>query len=436
MPNGNSATPLPSPREKALQLLHYLRDFIKLRSTVVRDIDAYARDGDVLWLGDLPQDRDCTSPAWNPGEEDSATWLRVRQQRLMPPPAVPAEVAPWVDAPEITRTDPDHVPVLREFIYVSGEQDEPPSEHHLDDHPEVSSAWVEYLPAWQVWRAERRRAESVQRVYARLFSIYQRQAKLGELYELVITFGLLQWHRPAGDLRRHCFVAAAELEFDREQGEIRLVSPKAGAKLMLEDEMIEADDRPPREHYDVIRELLPHWEDRLWSHEMAEAALKEWSRSLHADAGHSMELAPQTRPSTAPLVDFAPALVLRKRGAQSTVKIYDEMIRQLEPVDAVPSFGLERLVESVTDIESGEDPIPPEALDTPFPPLSSRIYFPKAANREQREIIARLRRHRGILVQGPPGTGKSHTIANLICHARAATHGGRRRNGEAFRFQF
>jgi len=47
------------------------------------------------------------------------------------------------------------------------------------------------------------------------------------------------------------------------------------------------------------------------------------------------------------------------------------------------------------------------------------IFFPKAFNDDQLEIIRRLSRSDGLVVQGPPGTGKTHTIANLICHAMA-----------------
>lgn len=417
--NEHSSHIVLSPQDKALQLLRYLRDFVKLRSTVVRDTDAYAKDGDVLWFGALPQDKDCSSPAWDAGQGDEAIWLRVSQQRLLPPPPVSEEIDPWVEKAQLTRTDPDHEPVLSPFIYVADDSENAPVEVSLAEHPEIQVSWNAYLPGWRAWRVERRRAESVQRIYARLFAIYQRQTKLGELYELVLAFGLLQWRRPTGNLRRHCFVTPAALEFDRDRGEIRLMSPAAGPKLAIEDEMLEAEDRPPRPHYDVLRELLTSWEQTLWDMEIAEAAFKEWSRSLHSDARHSMELDAQGRAGEAPSLDFAPALVLRKRGVQPTVKIYDKMIHQLEVPDAVPSFGLLRLVEPIDDTEVGEDPIPAEVLDTPFPPLSSRVYFPKPANREQREIIARLRRHRGILVQGPPGTGKSHTIANLICHLLA-----------------
>ncbi|WP_274902130.1 AAA domain-containing protein [Psychrobacter sp. DAB_AL62B] len=46
----------------------------------------------------------------------------------------------------------------------------------------------------------------------------------------------------------------------------------------------------------------------------------------------------------------------------------------------------------------------------------AELYFPKAFNSEQVQIIQQLGVHDGVVVQGPPGTGKTHTIANVICH--------------------
>lgn len=50
----------------------------------------------------------------------------------------------------------------------------------------------------------------------------------------------------------------------------------------------------------------------------------------------------------------------------------------------------------------------------------SELYFPKAYNDEQVQIIQMLDVNDGVVVQGPPGTGKTHTIANVICHYLAS----------------
>ena len=52
-------------------------------------------------------------------------------------------------------------------------------------------------------------------------------------------------------------------------------------------------------------------------------------------------------------------------------------------------------------------------------PITTDLFFPKAFNDDQVEIIRRLEKADGVVVQGPPGTGKTHTIANIICHMLA-----------------
>ena len=54
------------PESKALRLARYLREFVGLRSTTVYDVSKYES---VLWFGDMPQQPECQSPAWNPDRE-------------------------------------------------------------------------------------------------------------------------------------------------------------------------------------------------------------------------------------------------------------------------------------------------------------------------------------------------------------------------------
>ena len=47
---------------KVLRLARYLKGFVGLRSTIVRDVENYDT---VLWFADMPQVADCLSSAWN-----------------------------------------------------------------------------------------------------------------------------------------------------------------------------------------------------------------------------------------------------------------------------------------------------------------------------------------------------------------------------------
>ena len=49
-----------SSESKALRLARYLKEFVGLRSTTVYDLNKYES---VLWFSDMPQERECRSPA-------------------------------------------------------------------------------------------------------------------------------------------------------------------------------------------------------------------------------------------------------------------------------------------------------------------------------------------------------------------------------------
>ncbi|MCA9648032.1 MAG: AAA family ATPase, partial [Myxococcales bacterium] len=116
----------------------------------------------------------------------------------------------------------------------------------------------------------------------------------------------------------------------------------------------------------------------------------------------------------APIVTWAPALLLRKRSGRSMQQFF-QRIR-----DRITKAGEATVLWD--DLSENLDPDAPdwngEPRETRQPP-QQRYYLPLAANEEQLQILHRITGERGVLVQGPPGTGKSHTIANLICHLLA-----------------
>jgi hypothetical protein len=61
MPQQDAYEEVDAPQEsKALRLARYLKEFVSLRSTTVRDVDKYES---VVWFGDMPQETECQSPA-------------------------------------------------------------------------------------------------------------------------------------------------------------------------------------------------------------------------------------------------------------------------------------------------------------------------------------------------------------------------------------
>src|SRR3974390_2065252 len=161
-----------TPESKALRLARYLKAFVGLRSTTVRDVDKYES---VLWFGEMPQEPECRSPAWNDDFASADPWLEVHKQQFPNLPVLPEILHPWIDqeacghatvampALQATRLEPD-------FDAEVSEDEKPPLiQRHLDYYPEVKRAYDRYRPAWQAFSDEYRRRDAVQRTYAELF---------------------------------------------------------------------------------------------------------------------------------------------------------------------------------------------------------------------------------------------------------------------------
>jgi AAA domain len=412
---------------KALRLARYLKEFVGLRSTTVYDINKYES---VLWFGDMPQEPQCQSPAWNHEFEAGDPWLVVHKQQLPKPPGPPEVILPWIDQQALKQAA-DEMPKLRptrlepDLEAKIGEGEEPPFvEQRLGDHPEIVAAYDRYRPNWEAWSKEYQRRSRIQSVYAELFRMHTQVQKQGEIIELVLGLGLLVWRGStkgkSQPIIRHIVTARVDLQFDAATGIIQLNGAAEGAQLKIEDDMLDAELRPGREHYATIGEQLSSIGDDIWDRASIFSALKSWAVALHPDSEWSSDLKIPIGSENKPVVSFAPALVMRKRTQVGMVRIYDALIDRLNRnAGEVPS-GWSGLVDDVDDEGGfGSPPLQDETAAALNPELKE-VFFPLAANREQRRIVEAINRQRGVLVQGPPGTGKSHTIANLVCHLLAS----------------
>ncbi len=408
--------------DKAARLIEYLTRLADLRRKSVKDIANYNQ---VLWLHAVPKQKGCFTQIWGGNSDyDDSVWLEVQSRREPSVPKISNVCQDWVDQEALYRkTD---VPLLRDTIVRqvenenwSEDSDQPQFFSETDllvDHPAVSKKWEQYVEQkWISWSEEHNEWESIQRVYTKLFTIYQEQVKLGEEYELIVGLGLLTWQTPqAQQIQRHLLVATASLEFESRLGKFTVRPNADGARLRPELEMLEGYQ--PSKGEEIAKEGLQAAGDNPWDRSSTDGVLKGMVHSIDSKGEYAERLiAKASRNSDKPMVEYAPALILRKRSVRGLTEILRKLKIQIEGGEDIPvEFeDLAEIKENNDAQHNGDDDC------TAALPPTGEIYFPKPSNKEQRQIIEKLNSSGGVLVQGPPGTGKTHTIANLICHLLA-----------------
>ncbi|CAK8714698.1 RecBCD enzyme subunit RecD [Candidatus Electronema halotolerans] len=383
--------------DKTARLLEYLAALTKLSSKNIYSLDEYER---VFWLHSLPRESPlCFCRAWKAEEQDDGLWLTVKKA---PPraaaPQPPDDCVLWLrqyasaDCKEPPKLEPS---VILDCAKTNSESEaEPVRTLHLKDFPAVQEPW---LP----WAED----DPVRRAYKELFLLHQELQKNGEQCELVLGLGLLRWQNSSGrEIKRHVAAAGVSLVFEAEKGlfTVRQDSDKAEIELNMLDDL-------PLDARSLIDEGRAAVSAAAYDRAELDAVLRKIAHSLGAGGQgeyHSDRLEPASQPSKdKPLIEYAPALILRKRSQRGLDQLLTEL--KAQPAERLKGFGP---LCGIT-AEPGEQP------GKAAPP--GELYFPLPANEEQKKIIRTLDMQAGVLVQGPPGTGKSHTIANLISHLLA-----------------
>ena len=400
-----------SERERAVALYTFLREFAQLRTRTVRDVDSYEQ---VIWVTDIPQEPGCDCIAWHRDVDDMSDkpWIEIRRPRLKRPPEPPEIAQNWVRREQLNDSSLD-IPELHATLLGESSEDLP---LRLEDHPEVQAVWDRYIEDyWWAWSEEDRREQAVGRIYTDLFSMFQRQQRLGEAFEIVFGLGYLNWNLPDSHIvRRHLAVARVNVEFDAESGTLTVAPASDGARPTLEQDMLDPQYRPDPQELLSIEEELENIGESVWTVGPLDGLLKSWVHSVDARGEYNATLDRHGDSGQTPVIHLAPALILRARTERSYIRAFEDIIDQLEDGKPVPE-GASRFISASEDQTRGD-----AMNDRGNSARLDEFFFPLPANDAQRQIVERLSTNQGVLVQGPPGTGKSHTIVNLICHALAS----------------
>lgn len=420
----------------SINLLDYLIELARLRSKIIRKVDDYQS---VLWLHEIPREKKyCFTQAWGIVEESDQykeIWVEITKYSEPTLDGVPQICEDWIDKSALWNTK--EIPSLRSSINIQIEVPNPDANQDatgkneaviiakvlsLAEYPEVSDAWEKFVDSkWKPYAELHRQWQSVQNVYSKLFKIYQEQLKFGEEYEFILGLGLLTWKTPSGhSVKRHLITAKAVLTFDAKQGKFTVIPSPDGAQLSVELDMLDIAEQPIGAKQTAIAGLCSA-DDNPWERSSINSVLNSLANLL-ADRGQGEFHAKIIEPSrvdnqTKPIVDLAPALILRKRSAQQVEEKLQRIREQIAQGGQIPPLFADICEENEENpnsvLSENKQPLPLT------PGINQTIYFPNPANNEQLKIIEKLQLTDGVLVQGPPGTGKSHTIANLICHLLA-----------------
>ena len=418
-------------KKKYLQVFNYLKEFSKLRSNPVRDIDVQeSQYPEKFWLNDIPENElfeNIIRPEFN---SDNDYWLKVKKPKepIKPPfSKLSSNLELWIE--RATLFDEEDEPRLKESIEVKGEIIE------LENFPEINKElqsyieqkWIDDLIGYNVkieaYDIEYAEYEKLNLVYKKLFRIFNKTQQFGEEYELVIGVGLLNFKendsRPK--IFRHILTQRVDINFEYSQKDSQIhITPNLESTPQIEtDSILDLSEQFDSQNIIDAEKAVENYlkEKNIETvFENTEDALQMFAERVSPDGSYKSIIEKPKATNPKPVISFSPALLLRKRNTRSLTALYDKILENIENEEIdieIPTINalIETHPESYTDTHNGEN----SNNNTQVEP----IFFPKEYNDEQIEIIEKAKRNNKVLVQGPPGTGKSHTIANLICHLLA-----------------
>jgi len=89
--------------DRAIRLVDYLTRLAYLRATTIRDVEEYSQ---ILWIHEIPQEKNCFTQAWGPKEEyDDDIWLEIQTTHEPELPSVPDICHEWVNPDTLQNTN-------------------------------------------------------------------------------------------------------------------------------------------------------------------------------------------------------------------------------------------------------------------------------------------------------------------------------------------
>ena len=396
-------------------------------------------------------------------DDGVSIWLRIERLKRLAPPPISEQIQKWVavgndpeSPPQIkdklikTLPEQEAKKLVEKGIVAESDVTNPLKEQtseiklkdvifRLENNPQAKIDIDNYLNEhWLPWSEEEKPRRETIKIYDSLFSLQQTIEAQGDEQpiELIWGIGIGRWICDGHKINHPLLEKSIEIEVDRKDGAI-LIHPRnidptiaVGAYFALENPGVEALLRFGKKHFSEMSEDI---EFSPYVHESFEPILRQASTQLSESGTYWPDINPDKEnrePSKiSESLEVTDSWVIFARPRSSTgfiqdIERFQKKLEESKDAGRQISNPAKKLVTELSD----EKPLETSGgflTDGGFPSSSSasskskqqsELYFPKAFNDSQVQIIDRLEENDGVVVQGPPGTGKTHTIANIICH--------------------
>lgn len=395
--------------------------------------------------------------------DGTSVWLKIERLKRLPPPPIPENIQDWIAVGNDPKSNPQikdklikTVPekeakkLIGEGILAESDVTDPLRKQEpgtklkdvifrLENNQKIKIDIDNYLnEQWYPWSEEEKPRRITIQLYDSLFSLQQTIEAQGEdqPIELIWGIGISRWLCEGHKINYPLLEKPIEIEVDRKNGAI-LIRPRnnettivVGAYFALENPGVDALLRFGKKHFSDMSEDI---EFSPYIHESFEPILRQASTHLSESGTYWPDINPDkenrepNKISESLEVTDSWIIFARPRSATGFIQDIERFQKKLDDPEAsddhIPN-PTKRLVTELSDKKpiqmrgglSSSGLSSSSSGGSQEKNKKTELFFPKAFNDSQVQIIDRLEENDGVVVQGPPGTGKTHTIANIICH--------------------
>lgn len=432
------------------ELLEYAKKIGELNQKTIFKIEEYNKN--LFFEHNLLNKKGIHFNLLNNESEDNI-WLKIERLKRTEPPIPDKTIKDWITVSK----DPFSKPVVKTTIIKTltrkeveeeiknkflNDEDikEPLKKEHadinlkdviyrLDNLPEIKSKIDTYIQNdWYKWQQSELPIRETIKIYEYFFSIHSSIHNGGddEQVELVWGTGIVRWNCDEHIINIPLIEKLVDISIDNLTGAIEL-SPRIIEQKVQLNPFIQLENKGVENVISFAKKFY-NSDDLIFSpfeSETYEEILRQAVTHLDSKGRYYPDISEDVNDRTLPqiekelLITNTWVIYLRPRESTNFIEdikkfqniLEDENLEDIQsPIKRIVTEQSNTLLNNELDLFSSND------ANHENIQVNNELYFPKAYNKAQEQIIKKLTSSNGAVVQGPPGTGKTHTIANIICH--------------------